>query len=115
MTSGTRIGVRAAPVDASIEVEVWDEGRGLPEGKEQALFQRFVRGLKESAVPGVGLGLAICDTIVRAHGGSMRAENRSPRGARFVFTLPLEAAPQAGREQPGTPREEPSSTPRAPS
>ena len=112
---GTRIGVRAAPVDASIEVEVWDEGRGLPEGKEQALFQRFVRGLKESAVPGVGLGLAICDTIVRAHGGSMRAENRSPRGARFVFTLPLEAAPQAGREQPGTPREEPSSTPRAPS
>ena len=77
--------------------------------------QRFVRGLKESAVPGVGLGLAICDTIVRAHGGSMRAENRSPRGARFVFTLPLEAAPQAGREQPGTPREEPSSTPRAPS
>ena len=38
---------------------------------------------------GAGLGLAICRAIVEAHGGTIRSERRDPRGARFVFTLPL--------------------------
>ena len=65
----------------------------MPAGQERALFLRFARGQKESVVPGVGLGLAICDAIVEAHRGSIRAENREPRGARFVFTLPLDEQP----------------------
>jgi two-component system sensor histidine kinase KdpD len=90
---GTTIGVTAAKADAVVRIEVWDEGPGLPPGQERAIFAQFTRGQKESAVPGVGLGLAICDAIVEAHGGKIWAENRAPHGARFLFTLPLEEQP----------------------
>jgi two-component system sensor histidine kinase KdpD len=95
---GTPIGVTAAKADAVLRVEVWDEGPGLPPGQERAIFAQFARGQKESVVPGVGLGLAICDAIIEAHGGKIWAENRAPHGARFFFTLPLEAQPQVEPE-----------------
>jgi two-component system sensor histidine kinase KdpD len=65
-----------------------DHGPGLPPGREEAIFQKFERGSKESAMPGVGLGLAICRAIVEAHGGSIRAESRETGGARFAVRLP---------------------------
>jgi two-component system sensor histidine kinase KdpD len=76
-----------------MRVEVWDDGPGLPPGEERAIFERFARGQKESAIPGVGLGLAISQAIVEAHGGKIWAEHRVPRGARFLFTLPLDEQP----------------------
>jgi two-component system sensor histidine kinase KdpD len=63
------------------------------------LFDKFQRGSDEGAVVGVGLGLAIAQAIVRAHGGEIEAQRREGGGARFVFTLPAtESAPvtQAG-------------------
>lgn len=90
---GTAIGVTAARTDAVVRVKVCDEGPGLPAGHERAIFARFARGQKESAVPGVGLGLAICEAIVAAHDGKIWAENRTPHGANFIFTLPLEEQP----------------------
>jgi two-component system sensor histidine kinase KdpD len=50
-----------------------------------AIFEKFARGNKESAIPGVGLGLAICQAIIDVHGGSISAENRPEGGARFVL------------------------------
>jgi two-component system sensor histidine kinase KdpD len=90
---GTAVGVRAVKEAGMLRVEVWDAGPGLPVGQEQEIFLRFARGRKESDVPGVGLGLAICQAIVEAHGGQIRAENRPGGGARFEFTLPLEEQP----------------------
>ena len=72
---------------------MWHEGPGLPPGQEQALFEKFARGDKESVIPGVGLGLAICRAIVEAHGGSIWAQNQPQGGAVVSFSLPLEAAP----------------------
>ncbi|TAJ94479.1 MAG: two-component system sensor histidine kinase KdbD [Gammaproteobacteria bacterium] len=95
---GTPIGIRAAIADAMLRVEVWDDGPGLPPGRERAIFARFVRGEKESTVPGVGLGLAICDAIVKAHGGNIWAENHTPHGASFLFTLPLDEQPVVENE-----------------
>ncbi len=90
---GTAIGITAG-VDADrLCVEVWDEGPGLPTGQEPILFEKFTRGQVASVVPGVGLGLAICRSIVEAHGGTIRAENRAAGGARFAFALPLEPPP----------------------
>ncbi len=90
---GTVIGVTAAASADRLTVEVWDEGPGLPAGREPALFEKFARGQAESAVPGVGLGLAICRAVIEAHGGQIRAENRAGGGASFTFTLPLEPPP----------------------
>jgi two-component system sensor histidine kinase KdpD len=91
--AGATIGVSAAGGDR-ITLEVWDEGPGLPAGQGRAIFSRFTRGQKESAVPGMGLGLSICEAIVEAHGGKIRAENRGGRGARFIITLPLDQQPK---------------------
>jgi two-component system sensor histidine kinase KdpD len=91
--AGTPVGISAAVGAEVAEVSVWDDGPGLPPGDPERLFAKFMRGDKESSVPGVGLGLAICRTIVEAHGGTIRAENRREGGARFVFTLPLATAP----------------------
>ncbi len=90
---GTVIGVTASTEADRMIVEVWDEGPGLPIGREQVLFEKFTRGHPESAAPWVGLGLAICRLIVEAHGGEIRAENRASGGASFIFTLPLETPP----------------------
>ena len=89
----TAIGITASAATDRLSVEVWDEGPGLPAGREQALFEKFTRGQAESAVPGVGLGLAICRVIVEAHGGQIQAATRAAGGASFVFTLPLEPPP----------------------
>ncbi len=91
--SGTVIGVTASTATDRLIVEVWDQGPGLPAGHERDLFEKFTRGHPESAVPGVGLGLAICRAIIDAHGGEIQTENRAIGGARFTFTLPLEPPP----------------------
>ncbi|MBS1222525.1 MAG: sensor protein KdpD, partial [Proteobacteria bacterium] len=101
---GTVIGVTASVETDRLSVEVWDEGPGLPAGREQTLFEKFTRGQAESAPPGVGLGLAICRAVIEAHGGQIRAENRASGGARFTFTLPLETPPPVEIENaPATP------------
>jgi len=92
---GTEIGVAARATEGQMLIEVWDAGPGLPAGQERAIFSRFARGEKESAIPGVGLGLSICEAIVEAHGGRIWAENRAEGGACFSFTLPLDRQPPA--------------------
>ncbi|WP_070107798.1 sensor histidine kinase [Burkholderia plantarii] len=81
-----------------VRVTVDDHGPGLRAGMEARIFDKFTRGEKESATPGIGLGLAICRAIVDAHGGRIGARNRlapdgSVLGARFWFTLPVDAPP----------------------
>jgi two-component system sensor histidine kinase KdpD len=88
------IGISAERQPDQLQLEVWDSGPGIPAGQEQAIFAKFSRGHKESAIPGVGLGLAICQAIVDVHGGELHAHNRPQGGACFVITLPLDAPPE---------------------
>jgi len=94
---GSRVTIAARVVETDLRVSVSDNGPGLPAGREEALFEKFTRGERESATPGVGLGLAICRAIVEAHEGRIWVESAgSPpphRGARFCFTLPLGTPP----------------------
>ncbi|MGE5386742.1 MAG: ATP-binding protein [Betaproteobacteria bacterium] len=78
-----------------VAVSVLDEGIGITPGREEQMFEMFVQGKRESANAGVGLGLAICRSIVAAHGGTIRAENRVPKGAVITFTLPVGIPPEA--------------------
>ena len=86
--AGTRVRVSALPEGQLVRVYVDDEGPGLPPGESARLFDKFHRGIEEGTVAGVGLGLAICRAIIRAHGGSIEAEQRPGGGARFELTLP---------------------------
>ena len=79
-------------------VTISDNGPGLPKGQEESIFEKFTRGARESATPGVGLGLAISRAILEAHHGRIWAENNPGGGARFCFTLPLGTPPSAPLE-----------------
>ncbi len=90
---GARIEVSAALRGDAVEVMVFDNGPGLAPGSEERIFDKFTRGERESALPGVGLGLAICRAIVEAHGGAIRACASPLGGAGFVFSLPAGSPP----------------------
>jgi two-component system sensor histidine kinase KdpD len=90
---GSTVAISAERHGRWLNVAVTDDGPGLPPGQEEAVFDKFTRGERESAKPGVGLGLAICRAIVGAHGGTIHAANRPGGGAAFVFTLPLGTPP----------------------
>lgn len=87
---GTRVYVTAQVDGIFVRVLVEDEGPGLPGGDPGRLFDKFQRGNDEGTVVGVGLGLAICQAIIRAHGGEIAAHRREGGGARFELTLPAE-------------------------
>ena len=91
--AGSRIEIAARNEGDRVTITVADNGPGLPPGREESLFEKFARGQDESAVSGVGLGLAIVHAIVKAHKGTVRAENRPEGGARFVITLPAGEPP----------------------
>ncbi|MGF6150051.1 two-component system sensor histidine kinase KdpD [Pseudomonas fluorescens] len=99
---GTPISLGASATPESIELWVADEGPGLPRGHEEAIFNKFMRGKKESSIPGVGLGLAICRAIAQAHGGTMLGVTRPEGGARFTLRLPREEPPNIEALSPQT-------------
>jgi two-component system sensor histidine kinase KdpD len=95
---GSHVTLSAEVQGDRLSVSLSDAGPGLPPGREEAVFQKFTRGERESATPGVGLGLAICRAIVESHGGRITASNRHGGGAIFTFTLPLGRPPPAADE-----------------
>ncbi len=96
--AGSCVALTAEVVADQLSVSVSDNGPGLSVGREEAVFQKFTRGERESATPGVGLGLAICRAIVESHQGKIVATHRPGGGARFTFTLPLGHPPPAAVE-----------------
>jgi two-component system sensor histidine kinase KdpD len=91
---GITIGIDVTEFKDVLQVTVWNLGPELPVGKEKLIFDKFARGEKESSIPGIGLGLAICRAIVETHGGTIWAENRDGGGVNFHFTLPLQPLPE---------------------
>jgi two-component system sensor histidine kinase KdpD len=89
----TAISLGANATPEAVELWVADEGHGLPPGQEEAIFNKFMRGKKESSIPGVGLGLAICRAIARAHDGTIVGVTRPQGGACFTLRLPRETPP----------------------
>jgi len=67
-----------------VRVVVTDRGCGIPPDCVERIFEPFYTTKKQ----GMGLGLAVCRTIVAAHGGKLWAENNPDRGASFFMTIP---------------------------
>jgi two-component system sensor histidine kinase KdpD len=89
-----------SPLDVNVDdtgravvIEIADRGQGLRPGEEQRVFEKFHRSQEGPSARGAGLGLAICRGIVRAHGGSIWAENRPGGGLSVRFSLPVKDAP----------------------
>ena len=93
--AGSRVAIAAAVRGEKLALTVDDDGPGVPPGREDAIFEKFTRGERESAKPGVGLGLAICRALVEAHGGAIVAGRSALGGAQFTVTLPLGTPPAA--------------------
>jgi signal transduction histidine kinase len=91
---GGRIAIQAGRSDAQVWVTVADTGIGIASAELPNLFQEFYRGGARHAAErqGMGLGLTISREIIRAHGGTIRVASELGRGARFTFTLPLQAS-----------------------
>jgi two-component system, OmpR family, sensor histidine kinase KdpD len=92
--SGTVIRIAAEVSNDQLLVTVSDNGPGVPQAQREPIFDKFTRGSRESATPGVGLGLAISRAIVEAHRGRIWVEDNAGAGARFCFTLPLGTPPE---------------------
>jgi signal transduction histidine kinase len=89
-----RIIASARRAAGRVQIEVSDEGPGIPPGEVDRVFERFYRAdaARASADGGSGLGLAIARWIVDMHGGEIKAAHNAPRGCRMTVTLPGRAA-----------------------
>ncbi len=90
--AGTKITLRGQRRETDLIISVSDEGMGIPEDKLDKVFERLYRiDQTQTGAEGIGLGLAICQKIVEAHGGQIWAESTVGKGSTFYFTIPLES------------------------
>ena len=71
--------------DSNVLVEVQDSGVGIAVDKLESIFEPFVTSKPE----GLGIGLSLCRSIIKRHGGVISAGNNPDRGATFSITLPV--------------------------
>lgn len=92
----SHIRLDAQLANGALELRVEDDGPGIRSTDREQIFHRFFRApeAESSGRPGNGLGLAICLSIVSAHGGRIWADARAGGGTRFTVSLPL---PEYGR------------------
>ncbi|MBU7583068.1 MAG: HAMP domain-containing histidine kinase [Nostoc sp. TH1S01] len=89
--SGGKLHLRVVLVSRWLVIEVQDSGIGIPEADLPHIFERFYRvdSVRSRHTGGFGLGLAIVQQIVQAHGGEIRAISRLDEGSTFQITLPF--------------------------
>jgi two-component system, OmpR family, sensor histidine kinase BaeS len=92
---GASIRVSARALGAEVEINVTDDGPGIPADQLERIFDRFTRGDAglTQRVGGTGLGLAISKSLVELHGGSITAESTVGQGSTFRVRLPIATAP----------------------
>ena len=73
-----------------------DHGIGIEPSAQPLVFERFGRAASTAHYGGLGLGLYIARTIVKAHGGDLRLESEPGHGATFTVTLPRVGRPSSG-------------------
>lgn len=88
--SGSHIAISARREKDMAVIEVADDGPGIPEESKARVFDMFftVHKNKGDGRRGLGLGLALCKSIILAHGGTIGVRDQQPHGTVFSFTLP---------------------------
>ena len=72
-----------------VQVSVIDHGDGIPEDKQDQIFEGHFRLKRDSTKEGYGLGLAVCRRIIQAHHGRIWVNRNPGKGSEFHFTLPV--------------------------
>ncbi len=86
---GSRIVIGGEPDATAMTFSVTDEGAGIPSNARDKLFSMFYRGSNVGTTSsGSGLGLAVCKSVVDAHGGKIWFESEVDKGSTFKFTIP---------------------------
>ncbi|MBN1913187.1 MAG: hypothetical protein JW788_02180 [Candidatus Omnitrophica bacterium] len=86
---GGEIKIAAQAAGDFLQVDVIDNGSGIPHNDLTKIFDKFYQVEGEQQKKGTGLGLPICKGIVEKHGGKIWAESELEKGSKFSFTLPL--------------------------
>jgi two-component system, OmpR family, phosphate regulon sensor histidine kinase PhoR len=87
---GSAVDVSLGSAAGRVTIVVVDEGPGIPDAEQREIFRKFVRGsaARASNVKGTGIGLAMVQDIVHAHGGHVDLAREAGRGSRFTIVLP---------------------------
>jgi two-component system sensor histidine kinase KdpD len=96
--NGGALGLKVFLVADKAVFEVQDDGCGIPEEKLKSVFYGSHEAYEVSSDckrSNAGIGLAVCATIIKAHGGKIKAENKKNGGALFRFYLDMEEKEQA--------------------
>ena len=88
---GSVICIRGTKTDGKAQISVEDNGPGMPEEMKSHIFEMFYTGKTTVADSqrSLGLGLALCHSIIEAHEGTLVLTDHNPHGCNFTFTLPL--------------------------
>ena len=88
---GSVICIQGTKTDGKAQISVKDNGPGIPEEMKPHIFQMFYTGKTTVADShrSLGLGLALCHSIIEAHDGTLILTDHAPHGCNFTFTLPL--------------------------
>jgi PAS domain S-box-containing protein len=88
---GTEISISASVRGGFVQVNVNDEGPGIPPAERKKVFMAFRRGanVENDSTQGAGLGLAICKGLIEAHGGRIWIKKKTTPGTTICFTIPL--------------------------
>ena len=89
--TGTEISISARVRRDFIQINVSDQGSGIPRSEHKKVFKAFQRGVnvENSSTQGAGLGLAICKGLIEAHGGHIWIKKKTNPGTTISFTIPL--------------------------
>ena len=88
---GSVICIRGIKTEGKAQISVEDNGPGIPEEMKSHIFEMFYTGKTTVADShrSLGLGLALCHSIIEAHNGTLILTDHAPHGCNFIFTLPL--------------------------
>ena len=88
---GSVICIRGIKTEGKAQISVEDNGPGIPEEMKPHIFEMFYTGKTTVADSrrSLGLGLALCHSIIEAHNGTLTLADHAPHGCNFIFTLPL--------------------------
>jgi signal transduction histidine kinase len=86
------IGMHVRLLEGNVEIDISDQGIGIPESEQKHLFGRFFRAYNATNIQGTGLGLYIVSNYLKLLNGSIQMQSVEGEGTTFTITIPIDGA-----------------------